>query len=108
MDRKTIEVTLNQYVKKIQSVVNPQRVILYGSYARGTATKWSDIDLVVVADYKKKNELELMNKLSNIGTTIDDERIFDIRILQQKDFKNLSHLSILSEAKKEGITIYTN
>jgi len=39
---------------------------------------------------------------------IDSEKIFDVRISQRKDFDNISHLSILSEAKNEGIVIYTN
>lgn len=105
MDRKTIEVTLKKYVKKINTVVNPRKVILYGSFARGTATEWSDIDLLVIADFNKKNEFELMNKLSNIGSEIDSSHLFDIRVLKMKDYENMSHLSILSEAKKEGVTI---
>lgn len=108
MDRKSIEETLNKYVKKIKTVINPQKVILYGSFARGTATQWSDIDLVVITDFKKKNEFSLMNKLSDIGSQIDSEKIFDVRIMKNKDFMNISHLSILNEAKKEGIVIYSN
>ena len=108
MDRKTIEVTLKKYVEKIKTVIKPQRVILYGSFARGTATEWSDIDLIIITDFKKKNEFNLMNKLSDIGSKIDSEKIFDVRISQRKDFDNISHLSILSEAKNEGIVIYTN
>lgn len=105
MDRKTIEVILKKYVKKINTVVNPRKVILYGSFARGTATEWSDIDLLVITDFKKKNEFKLMNKLSDIGSEIDNSRLFDVRVLQMKDYENMSHLSILSEAKKEGIAI---
>lgn len=108
MDRKKIGLILDQYVQKIKPFVNPQRVILYGSYARGTATDWSDIDIVIVADYKKSKEFELMNKLSSIGASIDNELIFDVRVMKEKDFKELSHLSSLSEAKKEGIIIYSN
>lgn len=108
MDRKTIEITLKKYIKKIKTVIKPQKVILYGSFARGTATEWSDIDLMIITDFKKKNEFNLMNKLSGIGSKIDSEKIFDVRISQREDFDNISHLSILSEAKNEGIVIYTN
>ena len=105
MDRKTIEVTLKKYIKKINTVVNARQVIFYGSFARGTATEWSDIDLLVIADFNKKKEFELMNKLSYIGSEIDSNHLFDVRVLQMEDYKNISHLSILSEAKKEGIAI---
>ena len=106
MDRKKIRVTLKKYVKKINAVINPQQVILYGSFARGTATEWSDIDLMVITDFDKKKEFELMNKLSDIGSTINNDHIFDVRISSMKDFNNISHLSILSEIKKEGIVLY--
>ena len=29
---------------------NPYRIILFGSYARGTATENSDIDIVIILD----------------------------------------------------------
>ena len=87
MDRKTIEVTLKKYVRKISTVVNARQIILYGSFARGTATEWSDIDLLVIADFNKKKEFELMNKLSDIGSEIDNSRLFDVRVLQMKDYK---------------------
>ncbi|MEK7110214.1 MAG: nucleotidyltransferase domain-containing protein [Patescibacteria group bacterium] len=108
MDRKTIEITLKKYVEKIKTEIKPQSIILYGSFARGTANEWSDIDIMVITDFEKKNEFKLMNKLSDIGSKIDSERIFDVRVLRNKEFTNLSHLSILSEVKKEGVVIYTN
>jgi len=108
MDRKTIEVTLKQYIKKIQDVVKPQQVILYGSFARGEASEWSDIDVMVIADYNKKRELELMNRLSMIGSKINSNHLFDVRISNMKDYKKSNHLSILSEIKKEGVLLYSS
>ncbi|MBI5298959.1 MAG: nucleotidyltransferase domain-containing protein [Deltaproteobacteria bacterium] len=29
--------------------IHPQEVLLYGSYAKGTADEWSDIDMVVIS-----------------------------------------------------------
>lgn len=107
MDRKTIEVILKKYIQEIQSVVIPQKVILYGSFARGEATEWSDVDLMVITDFNKKKELELMNTLSSIGMSLDENRIYDIRISTEKDFKNISHLCYLSEIKREGIVLYS-
>ena len=46
-----------------------------------------------------------MNRLSDIGSEIDNSHPFDVRVLRAKDYENMSHLSILSEAKKEGIAI---
>lgn len=108
MDRKTIEVTLKQYIKQIQTVVKPQQIILYGSFARGEASEWSDIDLMIIADHNKKKELELMNTLSNIGSTINKNHLFDVRISNMTDYKASGHLSILSEIKREGVLLYSS
>jgi predicted nucleotidyltransferase len=36
--------------RQIAREFRPRRVILFGSYARGTATENSDVDLLVIAD----------------------------------------------------------
>jgi len=42
--------TLDQIVERIVKVLNPEKIILFGSYARGEAGPDSDVDLLVVAD----------------------------------------------------------
>lgn len=46
IDEKTIE----GIKEKIVKAVSPEKIILFGSYARGTADAESDIDMVVVWD----------------------------------------------------------
>lgn len=41
---------LEHIIKRIVEAVNPHRIYLFGSRARGEATAESDFDLVVVAD----------------------------------------------------------
>ncbi|MBI5194174.1 MAG: nucleotidyltransferase domain-containing protein [Nitrospirae bacterium] len=45
-----IEVYLKEAVRRIIDNFNPEKIILFGSYAYGQATKDSDIDLMVVMD----------------------------------------------------------
>jgi predicted nucleotidyltransferase len=42
--------TLDYIVKTIVEKINPHRIYLFGSQARGDATEESDFDIVVVAD----------------------------------------------------------
>ncbi len=44
------EEQLKAMLQDIQEVMNPDRIVLFGSYAAGTADKDSDVDLLVVAD----------------------------------------------------------
>ncbi len=43
-----IEDILGDTVSRIRSVCDPQKIILFGSYASGISTKDSDVDLMIV------------------------------------------------------------
>ncbi len=45
---------IQQFVDGIAEAFNPQRVILFGSHARGDATPDSDVDLLVIMPTKKR------------------------------------------------------
>ena len=49
-----IEFYLKEAVKRIIESFNPEKIILFGSYAYGQPTKDSDIDLMVVMDTDMK------------------------------------------------------
>jgi len=47
---KCADAQLSEIIRRIVAVSNPQRIILFGSQARGDATPDSDFDLLVVKD----------------------------------------------------------
>ena len=48
-DLKKIDANLlKDIVDRILSVTQPEKIILFGSYARGDATEYSDIDILVI------------------------------------------------------------
>lgn len=49
-------------IDKIVSEIHPDKIILFGSYARGTATKDSDLDLFIIKDGKVENR-EIRRKI---------------------------------------------
>lgn len=69
MDRKHM-VDLDAAVKKFvgelgKRNIHPEQIILYGSYASGTANEWSDIDLIVISkDFEKISPVERLTLLS--------------------------------------------
>lgn len=58
--------TVGQYIKELEKRgVCVERVILYGSYAKGTAKPYSDIDLVIISkDLAKWPAIERLQMLS--------------------------------------------
>ena len=51
---------------RIAEIFHPEKIILFGSYAYGTAQQYSDVDLLVILPFKEKNfkkSLEIMNRV---------------------------------------------
>ena len=46
---------IKSYVEKIKKRYNPQKVILFGSYANGKPNEDSDVDLLVIMDTKLRS-----------------------------------------------------
>lgn len=68
-----IKTVIEQYVKELIKIdIHPDRIILYGSYAKGTAKSYSDIDLVVISkDLEKWPGIERLQILSKATLHVD-------------------------------------
>jgi len=52
--------------RRIGEAFQPQRVVLFGSYAEGTATEDSDVDLLVILSFDGRpfeKSLEILNRI---------------------------------------------
>lgn len=68
MTRQT-EKTITEMVRRIVEQFGPEKVILFGSHARGTAGPDSDVDLLVVlkvSNAKRKIQLQIRSALHDI------------------------------------------
>ena len=68
------EAEIKKLVDKIVSRIRPDKVIVFGSYAKGLATYKSDLDLFIIKDthlpMSKRNE-EIRHLLSNLIVGVD-------------------------------------
>ena len=88
-----------QLIKKY----SPAKIILFGSLAKGTNTKRSDIDLCIVKDTENKKEF-----LMDIYLNIESEKILDILVYTEKEWNDCikDTTSFAYLIKKKGIEIY--
>ena len=70
MDKKVIEIA-KQYADKVRTHLPVRMVVLYGSYAKGTFTKLSDIDIAVVVDKIGRDYLKISVDLFSMVCDID-------------------------------------
>lgn len=63
--KNNLEKKLNEVVKKVVENFQPEKIILFGSYAWGKPTRESDFDLLVIKE-SKQTPLEMMREINRI------------------------------------------
>jgi len=83
---------------------NLKCLILYGSWAKGTARQTSDIDLLAVFD---KSDKEIRKAVADIMDTLETERSITVLSTSLEDFQK-EKIPLYTAVKKEGKVIYGN
>jgi predicted nucleotidyltransferase len=96
---------INEVVTRIATKFNPDKIILFGSYANGTPNEDSDLDLLIIKDTdlpKHKRSFEIQKSL--IGSMIP----MDILVYTSKEFdsEKSNKYSFLNSAMKTSIVLY--
>jgi len=97
--------TLRQVKERLVDGFAPERIILFGSQARGTADARSDVDILVVCPITGKRR-HLMVKMDEALEDLDCA--FDIMILTPQEFQRDRQIpgTIGRYAQQEGRVLY--
>jgi len=101
MDKKYAIRISKKFSKEIQNLFPVEKIVLFGSFARGTNHKWSDIDIAVVVNKYDFDFFETYRKLGTITLKLDT-RLEPVIIDKSKDYSGF-----LKAIYKEGIIIYS-
>lgn len=71
MANREITEIINKFIASIIPEYNPRMVVLFGSYARGSNTGNSDIDIAVIVDEVEGSFIEKEARLYKIRRSID-------------------------------------
>lgn len=95
----------NQIKERLLSKFNPDKIILFGSQARGTADGKSDIDILIITRITEDRFI-MMNKISSWMLALN--YAFDVIILTEEEFERDKKYpgTIARYATKEGIILY--
>lgn len=105
MGTNKIQNEIKQYILRLKKTVKPECVILFGSFARNEATEWSDIDLLVIADYKTKQD-ERFSELYKLREGLIKNHDINVFGLTKKEFEGSKPWSIFADVKREGVVVY--
>ena len=82
-----------------------RRVIVFGSFARGEASRRSDVDLLLIQETDKRF-LERYDGLLREITQAVSGRDVDLLIYTPQELTQLAHRPFIAAALREGITLY--
>ena len=101
----TAETIISTMVDRIVGRFQPSRVVLFGSYARGTAIESSDVDLLVVmgdVQDKRRTAVDIRRSLGDLPISKD------IVVTTPDEITNRGHVvgTVLYAALREGTVVY--
>jgi len=70
LDKKTVREIAAKYAEKVKGILNPNAVILFGSYVNGNPHEYSDIDIAVIVNDFQGNWLETASMLCGLSWDI--------------------------------------
>lgn len=95
---------LDEIVRRIVDVAQPEKIILFGSAARGEMGPHSDVDLLVVKDGARSLDVmkAIYRNLMGVGIAVDALVATSDHVERYRD----SHALVFKPALTEGRTIY--
>ncbi len=95
----------NHIVKKIVKAIKPKSIYLFGSYADGTATVDSDLDLLIVADMagtRRQRNIQVRRLFPHRDFSLD------VFVLRPDEFDRQRHLlnSVSNIGAETGRLVY--
>ena len=97
---KELKIILEDFVKSIESAVNSISIVLFGSYAKGTATKESDIDILLISKTKTGIDKTTKDVYAKYGKEINAV------VMASKDFKRQKDRALIKEVIKDHYVLY--
>ena len=96
--------TLDDIIRRIVEVAQPEKIILFGSAARGDVGPHSDVDLLVIKDGVRALDLmrHIYRRLRGVRVAIDVIVVSPADVARYKD----SHALVIKPALREGRIVY--
>ncbi len=97
---------VNDFIIKFFEILKPEKIILFGSYAKHVFAKGSDIDLAIITE--KKIELKQKLQINKIIQKFENKGFkFQLHYFEKKEFDKLAKSEgIAKEIVKDGIIFF--
>jgi predicted nucleotidyltransferase len=96
---------LNTLVSRIVTAVHPERVLLFGSHARGDAAQQSDVDILVVAESSRpryERAVPIYRAIADVPVEVD---VIVYTPAEVRDWSRVDQ-AFVTTALREGRVLY--
>lgn len=105
MDAMTLDGLLTEITLRIQKICQPERIILFGSHARGNFSAQSDLDILVILDDDESAQAitaQIYRALADLPVPID------VVVMRNKYVQRYGDLigTVARPALREGKVLY--
>ena len=96
--------TVDEIIRRVVEVAQPERIILFGSAAQGTMTRNSDVDLLIVKEGGDAKNLRarIYENLYGVRVAVDAILVSPADLERYKD----SHALVIKPALQDGKVVY--
>ena len=103
----TQDPALEQVIRLIVARIDPQKIILFGSRARGDLRPDSDIDLLIVEDNGRTDPIKRLGDLY-VDMVFKHFPPVDLLLYARAEFERWasSRCHVIGRASREGIVVY--
>jgi len=100
--KEDINNAINRYAELVKKILPVEMIILYGSHAKGTEHKNSDIDIAIVVDDLEEDYLDMSARLYSLCREVNSD--IEPKLIIKKDNRS----GFLESILKYGKIIYKN
>ena len=84
MDKAAARELAERYAAEVRTILDPDAIILFGSYVNGTPHEWSDIDIAIILS-AVRHKGNLYTSYQRSGKSNRDKRVVDKQISEDPD-----------------------
>ena len=94
---------LDEVIRRVVKVAQPEKIILFGSAVRGTMTRHSDVDLLIIKEGGDRElSAQIYEGLRGVRVAVDAMVVSPADVERYKD----SHALVIKPALQEGKVVY--
>ena len=104
--KRIAALSIRRFLSELKKEIRIERAILFGSYARGKAKRYSDVDIAIIsADFQMLSPIERLVLLGKVAWKVGATEIEALGFTPE-EYKRTNRFDFLYEIKRKGKVVF--